>query len=52
MELALNKECVICHGTGIDTVTRGTCETCDGTGRHLVNYKSEPMPLPDEVEEG
>ncbi|MGD0214655.1 MAG: hypothetical protein ABSB87_15620 [Terriglobales bacterium] len=51
MEIALDKECVNCHGTGIDTVSRRTCEACDGTGRQLVNYKSEPMPSSDEADE-
>ncbi len=44
MEVALNKECINCHGTGIDAVSGKTCAECDGTGKQLVDYKAEPMP--------
>jgi len=50
METALNKECVNCHGTAKDPVSRKTCTECSGSGRQLVNYESVPMPSPEEEE--
>lgn len=44
MERALDKECVNCHGTGTDPVSRRTCAGCSGSGKQLVNYESGPMP--------
>lgn len=44
METALNKECVNCHGTGRDPVSRKTCTECGGSGRLLIDYESGPMP--------
>jgi DnaJ-class molecular chaperone len=44
MQTALNKDCVNCHGIGIDPVSRKTCEHCGGSGKLLVDYESGPMP--------
>jgi DnaJ-class molecular chaperone len=43
MEAALNKDCINCHGTGIDPVSAKTCEDCDGSGKLIVDYRSGPM---------
>ena len=45
MEVALNKECINCHGTGLDPVLGKTCEACFGAGKQLVNYESGRMPV-------
>jgi DnaJ-class molecular chaperone len=45
MQTALNKDCVNCHGTGTDPVSRKTCGQCGGSGKLLVDYESGPMPL-------
>jgi len=50
MEIALNKECINCHGTGQDPVSRKTCIECSGSGKLLVDYESEPMPSPEDDE--